>query len=79
MNVILNDVYLFFNGTVARVVEVNHNRKSIYNPGSVKLRCIRRVVGTQRPYTYQRWCYPESLSKAKRIPRQTAESVFFTA
>ncbi len=59
MNRVLHEVYLFPNGTIARVVKIDYDR--------VKLRCIRFVVGTERPYTYQRYCSSESLKRAKRI------------
>jgi len=63
MNTVLNEVYLFPNGTIARVVGFNNLRKS----SNIKLRCIRYVVGTKRPCTYQRYCNLKSLRKAKRI------------
>ena len=60
-------VYLFPNGTFVRLTKVAWHRKSKYNQRVFKLRCIRPVVGTKRPYTYQRWCNEESFKKAKLI------------
>ena len=74
----LGEIFLFNNGTIARVVEINYGRKSKYNPGNIKLRCIRRVVGTKRPYTYQRWCNLENLKGKKVIgTEQMLIALFF--
>lgn len=68
----LGEVYLFKNGTIARVVEINYGRKGKYNPGHIKLRCVRRCSGVYgkndgHSYTYQRWCELIHLQKAKRV------------
>ena len=67
MKINLGDIFLFDNGTIARVVKIDCDRKNRFQPGNAKLRCIRRVVGTQRPYTYQRWCWLRNLKGKKRI------------